>query len=136
MFHVLKSLQLNKNSISLKNLSKQDPDVLAAFLSATHVFGYLPANDSRQQRVINKSKDLISSRERHVCFRCNRTPAHPVEPFKRGLGPCVPSQDEEALVGTGRLSSNSLCEEAVKEGFQNEGDQLSSLILPPGGKGD
>ena len=103
MFRVLKSLQLNKNSLSLKNSSKLDPDVLAAFLSATHAYDYLPANDSRQQKVINKSKDLISSRERHVCFRCNGTPARPVEPFKRGLGPCVPSQDEEALVGTGRV---------------------------------
>ena len=35
-----------------------------------------------------------------------------------------------------KLSSNNLSEEAVKEGFQKEGDQLSSLILPPGGKGD
>ena len=101
MFHVLKSLQLNKNSLSLKNSSKLDPDVLAAFHSATHVFGYLPANDSRQQTVSNKNKDLISSRKRHVCFRCNGAPARPVEPLERGLGPCVPSQDEEALVGAG-----------------------------------
>ena len=101
MFRILKSLHLNKNSLSLKNSSKLDPDVLAAFHSATHVFGYLPANDSRQQTVSNKNKDLISSRKRHVCFRCNGTPARPVEPFERGLGPCVPSQDEEALVGTG-----------------------------------
>ena len=100
MFHVLKSLQLNKNSLSLKNSSKLDPDVLAAFHSATHVFGYLLANDSRQQTV-SKNKDLISSRKRHVCFRCNGAPARPVEPLERGLGPCVPSQDEEALVGAG-----------------------------------
>ena len=95
--HHVSCLQLNKNSFKL------DPNVLAAFLSATHVFGYLPANDSRQQTVSNKNKDLISSRERHVCFRCNGTPARPVEPFERRLGPCVPPQDEEALVGTGRV---------------------------------
>ena len=94
-------IAIKQNFTIPENSSKLDPDVLAAFHSATHVFGYLPANDSSQQTVSNKSKDLISSRKRHVCFRCNGAPARPVEPLERGLGPCVPSQDEEALVGTG-----------------------------------